>query len=120
MSVFNGSTTALNILANRRAAGPKKYLPRITAALSKKTVRVGSSVSVKGSTSRTLAGQKLYRQGYWSGHWHTWKTTKVSSTGTYKFTIRPTVKAVNTYRIYVKSTGKHMAASSAWFKLRAK
>jgi GH25 family lysozyme M1 (1,4-beta-N-acetylmuramidase) len=115
MSVFNGSSTALRALANVR-----KPTPAISAKLSSSAVKVKSSVTLKGSTSRSLAGETLYRQGYWSGSWHTWSTTKVSSTGTYKFKVRPTVKAVNTYRVYVKANSSHAAAASRTVKLRAK
>ena len=77
----------------------------------------GTSVRLNGSTSRKLAGEKVYRQGYWSGSWHTWSSAKVSAKGNYRFTIKPTVKAVNTYRVYVKATSKHAAAASPKRKL---
>jgi lysozyme len=118
MSVFNGSSNALKVLARQKAA-TKKYTPSITASLSATTVKVKKTVTLRGSTSKKLAGEKLYRQGYWSGSWHTWSTTKVSKSGKYSFTIRPTVKAVNTYRVYVKATSKHAAAASRTLKLRA-
>jgi lysozyme len=118
MSVFNGSANALKVLALQKAA-PGKYTPKISATLSAKTVKVKKTVTLKGATSKTLAGEKLYRQGYWSGSWHTWSTTKVTKSGKYTFKIRPTVKAVNTYRVYVKATSKHAAAASRTVKLRA-
>jgi len=119
MSVFRGSSAALKKLATPPASAPDTYTPKISARLSASSVKVGSSVTLKGATSPALAGETLYRQGYWSGSWHTWSTTKVSSTGSYSFTIRPTVKAVNTYRVHLKATSKHTAASSPTLKLRA-
>jgi hypothetical protein len=119
MNVFNGSTDALKVLARQKAAAPAKYTPKITASLSATKVKVKKTVTLKGSTSKKLAGETLYRQGYWSGSWHTWSTTKVLKSGKYSFKIRPTVKAVNTYRVYVKATSKHAAAASRTLKLRA-
>jgi hypothetical protein len=51
--------------------------------------------------SRSLAGRTVYRQGFYSGAWHTWATTKVSAAGTYSFAIRATVP-VNYYRVAVQ------------------
>ena len=88
--------------------------------MSASTVRVGSSVTLTGTTVGIPAGETLYPQGYWSGRWHTWDTTQVSATGSYSFTIRPTTKAVNVYRLYVAPTPQHPAIASPTFTLRAK
>ena len=119
MSVFNGNNAQLRQLANPLAARPLP-VPKISAKLSRKTVKVGKKVTLKGSTSRALAGERLYRQGYWSGSWHTWNTATVSSKGKYTFRIKPTRKAVNKYRVYVRATSKHAAATSKTVKLRVK
>lgn len=118
MSVFNGSRTDLDAVARVAPPAEKRFVPKVTASLSSRTVRVQSSVTLKGSTSRKLAGETVTRQGYWSGSWHTWATTKVSATGRYTFTIRPTRKAVNTYRLRVRATNKHRAAVSPKLTLR--
>lgn len=118
MSVFNGTPAQLDALASGRPTAVKRFVPTLTAKLSASTVRRDSVVTLTGATSRALAGETVYRQGYWSGSWHTWTTTTVSSTGTYTFRIRPTTKAVNTYRVYIRSTSKHMAAASPTVKLQ--
>lgn len=118
MSLFNGSRADLDALARVTPPAAKRFAPKVTASLSARKVHVQSSVTLKGSTSRKLAGETATRQGYWSGSWHTWATTKVSSTGRYTFTIRPTRKAVNTYRVYVRATSKHKAAASPKLTLR--
>jgi len=119
--VFKGSSADLAALANPAASPPvDTRAPEITFAMSASTVRVGSSVRLTGTTVGIPAGETLYRQGYWSGRWHTWDTTQVSDTGTYSFTIRPTTKAVNVYRLYVAATPQHPAIASPTFTLRAK
>lgn len=116
MSVFHGSAAALARLANPSAAAV--VVPKLTAKLSKKKTKVGHSVTLKGQTSSTLARETVYRQGYWSHRWHTWSTTTVSATGRYSFTIKPTRKATNRYRVYVRATTRHTAAASPTVKLK--
>jgi GH25 family lysozyme M1 (1,4-beta-N-acetylmuramidase) len=98
MSVFNGTQTQLRTMANY---GTAPATVQITAALSSSIVRSGTVTYLRGATSRSLAGRTVYRQGYYSGSWHTWATTKVSATGTYSFAIRATVP-VNYYRVAVQ------------------
>ncbi|MEO8518094.1 MAG: GH25 family lysozyme [Dermatophilaceae bacterium] len=109
MSVFNGSPAALRAMA-RYAPAPASTSLRITAALSSSNVRSATATYLRGATSRSLAGKLVYRQGYYSGAWHTWATTKVSAAGTYSFTIRATVP-VNYYRTVVQSTDGSWIAS---------
>jgi lysozyme len=119
MSVFNGSLSSLKALANGSST-KAKFVPKLSANLSKTNVTVRSKVTMSGTTSAKLAGNTVYRQGYWSGSWHTWTTTKVSAKGAYTFTVRPTKRAVNTYRIYVRSNSEHTAAASRTVKLRVR
>jgi len=59
----------------------------------------------------------LRRDGYtFTG----WGRAATDRTGTYSFTIRPTTKAVNVYRLYVAATPQHPAIASPTFTLRAK
>jgi lysozyme len=94
---FNGGLASLRQLAN--------YPPTaaITARLSKTSTTPGRPVTLSGSTTPALAGQTLSRQGFYSGAWHTWATTRVDESGRFRFTITPTVKAVNRYRVYLSS-----------------
>lgn len=106
MSVFNGTQTQLRAMANY---GPAPV--QITAALSSSNVRSATITYLRGATSRALAGKTVYRQGYYSGSWHTWATSKVSATGTYSFAISATVP-VNYYRAAVQSTSGSWIASA--------
>ena len=120
MSVFKGTSADLAALADPLTSPlVEPTEPEITFALSASTVRVGSSVTLTGIALGIPAGETVYRQGYWSGSWHTWDTTQISATGAYSFTIRPTNKAVNTYRVYVAPTADHPAIASPSFTLRA-
>jgi GH25 family lysozyme M1 (1,4-beta-N-acetylmuramidase) len=107
MSVFNGTPTQLRAMANY---APARAAQQITAALSSSNVRSATITYLRGATSRSLAGRTVYRQGYYSGGWHTWATTKVSAAGTYSFAIRATVP-VNYYRTVVQSTSGSWIAS---------
>jgi len=107
MSVFNGTATQLRAMANDT---PTKAAQQITAALSSSNVRSATITYLRGATSRSLAGRTVYRQGYYSGGWHTWATAKVSAAGTYSFDVRATVP-VNYYRTVVQSTGGSWIAS---------
>ena len=114
MNRFNGTLTELRTLANipSTAATPTPAT-KITAKLSAASTTKGRSVTLRGSVTPVQAGQTLSRQGYYSGAWHTWSTTKVTSSGSYTFTIKPTVKAVNKYRVYLPASGSRKAAASS-------
>jgi GH25 family lysozyme M1 (1,4-beta-N-acetylmuramidase) len=107
MSVFNGTATQLLAMANDT---PAKSAQQITAALSSSKVRSATITYLRGATSRSLAGRTVYRQGYYSGGWHTWATARVSAAGTYSFAIRPTVP-VNYYRTTVQLANGSWIAS---------
>jgi lysozyme len=73
--------------------------PAVTAVLSQTKVKAGSTVTLRGTVQKFRAGEKVTREGYYSGAWHIWNTTKVSATGTYSFKIHPTSKTVDVYRV---------------------
>jgi lysozyme len=108
---FNGGLADLRQLAN--------YPPTatITATLSRTSTTRRRPVTLTGTVDPPLPGQTLYRQGYYSGAWHTWATTQVDASGRFRFTITPTVKAVNRYRVYLSSSSDHGPSSSPTLKL---
>jgi lysozyme len=110
MNRFNGSPTALRRLANQ--APDRKPGPKVTATLSASTTDRQQPVTLSGSVTPAVAGQKVYRQGYYSGAWHTWASTRVGKDGTFSFTITPTVATVNVYRVRVPATDTRKAGSS--------
>jgi GH25 family lysozyme M1 (1,4-beta-N-acetylmuramidase) len=106
-----------------RVAGGSGYLgttvtrsivvrPVLTATLSSTTVRANHSVTMRGTVSPVLAGATVYRQGYYDGGWHTWATAKVRTDGTFSFTITPTVKTTDVYRVYLPGRTSLGSASS--------
>ena len=93
--------------------------PVLTARLSAPQARPGTTVNLSGATSATLAGTLIYRQGFYTGAWHTWATTAVKADGSYTFTIRPTTP-VNYYRIWLPGTLAYAAAASPTLTLPTK
>jgi GH25 family lysozyme M1 (1,4-beta-N-acetylmuramidase) len=91
--------------------------PRLTAALSATTVRVGGSVTMRGSVTPVLAGRTVYRQGYYGGAWHTWATATVSSSGTFRFVVTPTVRTTDVYRVFLPASTRLGSARSQTMEL---
>lgn len=92
--------------------------PVVTAQLAAAAVRLGTSTALRGALRPAFPGQLVYRQGYYSGAWHTWAGTRTSATGSYAFAVKPTVRAVNTYRVWVPASSTHSAAASPTVLLR--
>ena len=112
MNRFNGSLTELRALANLEPVAKTGAAAKITARLSASSTTRRKSVTLRGSVAPAVSGQTVYRQGYYSGAWHTWASTQVTRSGSYSFTIKPTKKAVNKYRVYLPATSKHKASAS--------
>src|SRR3954452_25442316 len=109
------STTPPPVSASPTPPSPKT--PKITTALNHTTIYLGRSARLYGHVSPFRSGQLLYRQGYYDGAWHTWATGRVRSDGTYNFTIKPTVRAVNTYRVKAPATTGLTSAVSRTVRL---
>lgn len=92
--------------------------PALTALLSATTVRHGHSVTLSGATSPLFAGERVYRQGYYSGAWHNWASTLVDRYGHYRFAFTPTVVTVDRYRIAIASSSLHASGVSPYRDLR--
>jgi GH25 family lysozyme M1 (1,4-beta-N-acetylmuramidase) len=91
--------------------------PRVYAHLSKTTVRSGAHVKLFGEVKNFTAGETVTREGFWSGAWHVWKTKKVDSTGHYSFTIHPTTRTVDVYRVVSQAIGHRGAGISKTVRL---
>jgi lysozyme len=109
MNRYNGDLGSLRRLAN---LDPRARVT-ISAVLSARTASPGDAVTLRGTVNPVLKGRTVYRQGFYSGAWHTWATTKVHASGSFSFTIRPKNKAVNTYRVYLPGSATHQPATSA-------
>jgi len=93
--------------------------PVLSARLSVSQVRLGTTATLSGATRATLVGALIYRQGFYSGRWHTWAATTVKPDGTYTFTIRPSAP-VNYYRVWLPATPGHASATSPTLALRTR
>lgn len=100
------------------ASGVVNVLPFVTAYLTSYTTNVGQSVAMVGSLSPLLAGVRVYRQGYYSGGWHTYASTLVDRYGHYRFLITPTVATTNYYRVWVGVTWLNVGGPSRTVTLR--
>jgi hypothetical protein len=112
MSRFNGTMEDLRKLANLAPAAKTGPAVKVTAKLSVTRTTRNKSVTLRGHVAPVVTGQTVYRQGYYSGAWHTWASTTVARSGSYAFTIKPTKKAVNKYRVFVPATSKRKASVS--------
>jgi GH25 family lysozyme M1 (1,4-beta-N-acetylmuramidase) len=91
--------------------------PRVYAHLSKTTVRSGAHVKLIGEVKNFTPGETVTREGFWSGAWHVWKTKKVDSTGHFSFTIHPTTRTVDVYRVVSQAIGHRGAGISKTVRL---
>lgn len=78
----------------------------------------GSTVVLSGTTTRLLAGERIYRQGYYDGGWHTWASTIIGDRGRFRFVIHPTVATTNVYRLVVKASPLHLWGKSTTLRLK--
>jgi hypothetical protein len=73
--------------------------PKVYAHLSATTVKKGHKDTLYGEVKDFSPGQKVTREGYWSGAWHVWNSTTVDANGKYSFTFKVTVKTVDVFRV---------------------
>jgi lysozyme len=91
--------------------------PVVTAKISSPTVKVGQTVTIGGTTTPFVAGQRVVREAFVNGHWRVWATSKVSKRGTFSFRITPKQKAAIVYRIVVGKDKGRAAGYSSTLKL---
>jgi GH25 family lysozyme M1 (1,4-beta-N-acetylmuramidase) len=91
--------------------------PRVLAQLSKTTVRSGHPVKLTGEVKDFTPGETVTREGYYSGAWHVWKVKRVDSTGHFSFTIHPTTRTVDVYRVVSQALGHRGAGISKTMRL---
>jgi hypothetical protein len=92
--------------------------PHLSEHLATTTTHVDGYVVLTGRTSALFSGERVLRQGYYSGGWHTWAVATVSAGGTYRFTIHPTVATVDYYRVLLPRSATHPAGHSYTVALR--
>ncbi len=93
--------------------GRVSVAPAVAASLSASTVRLGTSVTMKGTVSPAHTGLAVQRQQLVNGTWRTLATTTVSSTGTYSFPVRALSVGTKSYRVVSAADSDHVAGASA-------
>ena len=94
--------------------------PGVVAAMNHYTVKRGTTVTLTGRVNAAYAGERVYRQ-YWTGRsWRTVTSTVASDSGSYTFTIRPTVRSRTSYRVVLAGTSTHMTGISRTLRLTAR
>jgi hypothetical protein len=73
--------------------------PTVYAHLSANPVKKGHKATLYGEVKNFSPGQKVTREGYYSGAWHVWNSTTVNASGKYSFTFKVTVKTVDVFRV---------------------
>jgi hypothetical protein len=91
--------------------------PGVVAALNDYSVARGSAVTLSGRVNAYYAGERVYRQ-YWTGRsWRTVTSTVAGGDGSYRFTIRPTVRSRTSYRVVLPGTATHLTGVSRTLRL---
>jgi GH25 family lysozyme M1 (1,4-beta-N-acetylmuramidase) len=94
--------------------------PGVIARMNDYSVRRGTTVTLSGRVNVQYAGERLYRQ-YWTGrHWRTVTSTRAGADGSYRFSIRPTVRSRTSYRVVLLGTATHMTGASRTLRLTAR
>ncbi len=91
--------------------------PIMTASLSAKTVRLGSTLTLRGTVTPAHPGDTVLRQQYVDGKWVTLATATLSSSSSYSFSFKPTTKGTKYYRVYKQTDTDHAWVKSATQKL---
>ncbi|MFC0623858.1 S8 family serine peptidase [Kribbella deserti] len=106
---YNGST---DLLGARSAIAAVGVRPVVTANVSKNTFALGGSVLVYGSVTPAHPGQPVYLQRWIGGKWNHVTAVKTTSSSTYMFTIKPTVRGTYAYRVAKPGDVDHLTTTS--------
>jgi GH25 family lysozyme M1 (1,4-beta-N-acetylmuramidase) len=91
--------------------------PGVVARINDYSVRPRTTVTLSGRVNAYYAGERVYRQ-YWTGRrWHTVTSSLVGDDGSFRFSIRPTVRSRTSYRIVLLGTATHMTGVSRTLRL---
>jgi hypothetical protein len=91
--------------------------PGVVAALNDYSVARRTTVTLSGRVNAAYAGERVYRQYWLRGAWRTLASTVAGSDGSYRFTIRPTVRSRTSYRVVLLGTATHMTGVSRTLRL---
>jgi hypothetical protein len=90
---------------------------KVTAAFSRSSVRTGTTVTLSGAVAPAKAGQLVSVQRYSSGKWRTTANMKLSSTSSYRLSLRATRGSVS-YRVVRATDSRNLAGTSPTLVLK--
>ncbi|MDP9405033.1 MAG: N-acetylmuramoyl-L-alanine amidase [Actinomycetota bacterium] len=99
--------------AAAKREGRVNVAPAVSAALSRSTVALGSSVRLRGSVTPAHAGQTVRRQKLLDGAWKTVAAAEISSLGTYSFAVKPVFRGTKYFRVVKPADSDHVRGVSA-------
>ncbi len=108
-ATYAGST---NYAAARRDVR-MNVAPAVSASLSASSVRLGGRVVLRGTVKPAHAGQSVVRQQLVGGTWTTLATNRLSTTGTYSFSVKPVSRGTKSYRVVKPADADHTTGRSA-------
>lgn len=101
---------AADLAASRDVA--VRVAAKTTAVVSSSSSRVGRTVRVSGKVTPAHAGQRVQRQQRINGAWVTLSSAKLSSAGTFSFSVRPTTGGTKYYRVVKPADADHVTGVS--------
>ena len=87
--------------------------PVVTIAASATSAPLGTGVTLSGRVSPSLAGRPVRLERLTADGWRYVTTGYLSSTSTYRFTVRPSRRGTYSYRVVYLATASHAKAVSA-------
>jgi hypothetical protein len=84
----------------------------ISATMSKSSMPLDSSATLYGSVAPGHPGQYVYVQRYYSSAWHNVVRLALSSTSTWRYTVKPSSRGTYYYRVYKTADADHTAGAS--------
>lgn len=93
-------------------AAPVDVATRVTATLSTTSVTAGRAATLTGTVGPNHAGQRVTLQRQVGGVWRDDRTTTLSSSSTYRFTLLTTTKGTHAYRVVKPADADHVRGFS--------
>ncbi len=92
-------------------------VPVLTAVVRPSQMQLGHTATISGSLRPAHSGQLIYLQRYYTLAWHNVASTKLSSTGTFGFYVKPASTATWLYRIYKPADADHASVVTGTLRL---
>jgi hypothetical protein len=106
--VYRGSATHMGSGSAARRVGVRMA---VTSTVNRTSLPLGGTFTISGAVSPSHAGQTIYVQRYvGNGSWTTVTSKRLSSTSTYSFSVKPTFRATQTYRVFLWDDIDHLTS----------